>query len=218
MTDANPKPNVTNLPAFLEMTPDQIANSERIQEQVRQALHGRVQANQEEARLVRGIHAERAARATLEVIAAEKSHKGRAESAKLHLARLADAYADEGRYIEAALTHPIPERANEYIDIQAALDRPDDEMCDCPAREVKDPVSGQTLQIPVINQVENVYSTKLKRMVPLLRCDVCGHLNARRLPEVLARREQAMKATKPMTDLELLKIDDTTQDVLSEDN
>lgn len=207
MTDANPKPNVTNLPAFLEMTPDQIANSERIQEEVRQALHGRVQANQEEARLIRGIHEERAARATLEILGGQKRRKGRAEAAKLNLARLADAYANQGRYTEAAMTHPVPGRASEYIEIQAAIDRPDDEMCDCPPREVKDPASGETLRIPVINQVENVYSTKLRRMVPLLRCDVCTHLNARPLPDVLVRREQAMKSTKPMTDRELLSED-----------
>lgn len=202
-----PKPNTTNLPAFLEMTPAQIAVSNRIQEEVRQALHGRVQANQEEARLIRGIHAERAARATLDVLAKEKRRKGRSEAVKLHLAKLADAYAEQGRYTEAAKLHPVKARAKEYSAIEAAISRRDTDSCKCVGDEVTDPVSGKTLHIPNVNHVIDVYSIKHKRMMPLIRCEKCGHLNVRPLPEVLAQRQRAMGTAqeKSVTDADVLR-------------
>jgi len=198
-------PTATKLPAFLEMTAEQIATSKRIQEEVRQALHGRVQANQEEARLIRGIHAERAARATLRVLSIETRRKGRSEAIKVHLARLADALADQGRYEEAAVTHPAKSRAKEYLAIHAAIERPDSDICSCSPKEIRDPASGKTLRIPTHNKVEDVYSQKHKRMVPLVRCSSCPHLNAGILPESLKQREQAMLAKQPRADHELLK-------------
>lgn len=203
-----PKPNVTNLPAFLEMTPAQIARSQQIQEETRQALFGRVQANQEEAHLIRGIHLEEAARATLEVLHQEKRRKGRAEAVSLQLARLADAYASQGRFEEAAAVHPVKSRANEYTAIKAAIDRPDSGICKCAPLEVKDPASDKILSIPTLNKVMDVYSTKHKRLVPLIRCEECGYLNARPLPEVLARREQVMAtgSEKRLRDSELLAV------------
>lgn len=201
----NAPPTITKLPAFLEMTDHQIAESNRIQAEVRQALHGRVQASREEARLIRGIHAERAARATLAVLSVEKKRPHRSQAINLHLAKLADAFADQGRYEEAASTHPVRARAKQYLAIQAAIDRPDSDICSCPPREVKDPLSGKMLRIPTHNKVEDVYSQKHRRMVPLVRCSSCPHMNAGVLPEMLRQREQAMLASKPKPDHEHLK-------------
>lgn len=177
-----PTPTIAHLPAFLEMTKEQIAVSNQIQEQARQAMHGRVEANQQEARLLRGIQMERAARANLEVLQHHKRHKGRAERVKINLAKLADAYAEQGRYAEAAATHPSKTTAKEYAQIQAAIDRSDTDVCNCPPDEVIDPASGQTLRIPARNHIADVHNPKLKRMVPLIECRKCPpgeRLNAR---------------------------------------
>lgn len=204
-----------NLPDFLRMTPEQIAVSERIQEEVRQAMHGRVQATQEEAQLIRGIHAERTARANLSAFIEAKEPGGETweRGVSFYLTQLADALADQGRYAEAAALHPTKEQAAEYAAIQTALDRPDDAICDCPADEVVDPVSKKTLRIPARNKIAEVYSIKLKRMVPLIRCEKCEPdraLNARPLTATgaLMRRETAMAAVaqgQQLKDVDLLK-------------
>jgi hypothetical protein len=217
-------PTIAHLPAFLEMSEEQLANSKRIQEEARQAMFGRVQANQAEARLISGIHTERAARDNLTVLQNHKRHKGRAARVKAQLARLADAYAAQGRYDEAAATHPRKTTAKEYAEIAAAIERPDTDVCDCPPDEVRDPASGQTLKIPARNHIADVYNAKLGQMVPLIECRKCppGHrLNARPLRptgELAARlraragtravvltREELERRAKAPTDLALLR-------------
>jgi tRNA nucleotidyltransferase/poly(A) polymerase len=196
-----------NLPPFLQVTEEQIAISRQIQERAKQAMYGRVKANQEEARLIRGITTERFVRAQLEILAVHPARKGKAELIRRHQARLADAYADQGRYAEAAKTHPVKKRAREYAAIQKAIDRPDDESCGCPElKEVKDPATGATLQIPQQNKIEDVFSPKHGRMMPLVRCS-CGDLNAKALPLVLARREalNATAHTLPVRDADVMK-------------
>lgn len=211
----DPRSALKNLPAFLQVTDDQIAISERIQAQARQAMFGRVQANQEEARLMRGIYAERAARANLDVLANHESGDGKEDAIRFQIGRLADAYADQGRYAEAAKTHPDKQRQKEFSAIQKAIERPDSAACKCPAEiEVKDPVGGNTLRIPVENRVEDVFSIKHGRMMPLVRCEhrkkdgtICGFLNVKPLPASLVRRE-ALSVTaqfKKHSDAEALK-------------
>ena len=205
MTQDRP-PTITTLPDFLQLTDEQIATSERIQRQVAQAMHGRVQANREEARLIQGIHAERSARATLETLANEGRRKGRAEAANVQLGRLAEALADQGRFSEAAATHPDAKRAKELRKIQEAIERDDAEICDCKPEEVNDPVSNKKLRLPLENVVDEVFSPKHKRMMPLIRCNKCGDLNVKALTPELTRRQAAMMQTgdKP-NDVALLK-------------
>lgn len=199
-------PTVTTLPEFLQLTPEQQAESDRIQAEVRQALHGRVQANQKEARLVRGIHTENATRATLQALSIQTRRKGRSEAVNLQLARLADALADQGRYEEAATAHPAKKRAKEYLAIQAAIDRPDDDVCNCPPTEVRDPATGKTLLIPAQNKIEEVYSKKHEAIVPLVVCSKCPWMNAGGvLPDALRRRDAAMAAKERIADIAILK-------------
>jgi hypothetical protein len=225
MTDKEkPTPTITNLPAFLEMTEEQLATSKRIQDEARQAMFGRVEANQAEARLINGIHTEQAARDNLTVLQQHKPHKGRAERVKAQLARLADAYAAQGRYDEAAATHPNKTTAKEYAEIHAAIERSDTDVCNCPPDDVKDPLSGQTLRIPSRNHIADVYYSKLGQLVPLIECRKCPpgkRLNARPLTPtgalserlraragvkatVLTREELERRAKAP-TDLTLLR-------------
>jgi hypothetical protein len=203
------KPSMANLPEFLRITDAQREVSDRIQAQVQQAMRGRVQASRQEARLIRGLQGEESARATLEVLFSERRRKGRAEAIKAQLARLADSYADQGRYAEAADTHPDTKRAKQYREIHDAIERPDDEGCNCQSEDARDPTSGKTLRIPLENAIEEVFSHKHNRIMPLIRCNKCGKLNVKPLPEVLARRTAALASTEQPTektsDLSLLK-------------
>lgn len=199
--------SLKNLPSFLQVTEEQIRVSNEIQERARQAMYGRVKATQEEARLIRGISTERAVRAQLETLRVHSPRRGRADRVREQLGRLAEALADQGRYAEAAKFHPVKHRQQEFAAVQQAIDKDDGASCGCPEfKDVKDPLSNATLRIPQVNKVEDVFSPKHGRMMPLVRCE-CGDLNVKPLPQVLARRESlsVTAATRPVKDTEVLK-------------
>lgn len=176
-----------DLPSFLKQTDAQKAAEDARQAEFRQALHGRVKKSAEERIVTRGIEVELAVRASLPYV--------EPENLDFQKSKLAEAVAQQGRYAEAVEIEPDEAKASEYQAIQEAIERDDDETCDCPQVElVDDPLNpGKQVRIPNQETRALVYSPKHKKVMPLLTCR-CGHWNVRALPPVLAELE-AQRAT-----------------------
>jgi hypothetical protein len=73
-----------------------------------------------------------------------------------------------------------------YRDIAQAIDRDDDERCNCPDDEV------DTLTITPRFSERTIFSVKHHGTVELVRCRKCGHLNARPARARLLTQHAAM--------------------------
>lgn len=102
-------------------------------------------------------------------------------------ARLAEAYAQTGRYDLAASVDPRPAHRDEWQSIMEAVLRDDDEICKCaPGREV----------------VElEVFSVKHGKVMPLIKCSGCTLRNVKVMPRELAQqRAHRAKAAELVKD------------------
>ena len=99
--------------------------------------------------------------------------------------RISEACAMQGKFEEAARVSPDAGMRAHYAGIAAAVKRGDAEACDCPALD-KD-------NLPTAFVSERVYSEKHKRIMPLVKCSICGFQNVRTMPDELARMERERK-------------------------
>lgn len=136
--------------------------------------------------------------------------------------QLAEALAVQGRFDEAAYyAHEgkAEDLENEYGAIAAAIGKSDEERCgaDCDLTFAADPT-----RLTQDDIVAEVFSPKHNAVVPVMRCNICGDLNARPFTEAdrphLKRREmrkQALELTKGQSPREaaetLRRADLTTQ-------
>lgn len=193
-------PKKFNFPVWLQGTKEQqAAESER--QALAMAVHGRGHLSEAEELVGRGAMLESTAAGNLAT-----TSKGSDEEA-FAKAQLADAQAMQGKYAEAAKTHPDPVRAKYFADIVEALQMDDAEKCDCPDTEGK---LGET-EITVTPRFERarIFSPLHHEVVSLVECSKCGHMNARplraRLLEYNAATEASFQLGRPSTsDAQLL--------------
>lgn len=105
------------------------------------------------------------------------------EGKKVLQSRLAEAYAQTGRYDLAASIDPRPAHRDEWQSVMEAVVRDDDESCQCaPGKEV----------------VElDVFSVKHNRVMSLIKCSGCGLRNVKVIPRELAQqRAHRVKAAE----------------------
>jgi hypothetical protein len=182
------------LPIWLKRTPAQEAGDRALQDRLRQAAGPGVHPNPTERHLLRAAAVERSARAHLEHLRVrphtDPAHVKNAE------AQLAEAWASQGKYSEAAELHPSPAHAARFAAIAAAIERDDDAPgCGCPIEREKDPAQGgREVTIPPDNIDEIIYSPKHRKLMPLVVCK-CGDMNVKAAPAHLEERLNRALAT-----------------------
>lgn len=189
----NRKPFDKNkIPIWLRRTPEQQAQDDRYQEELKQALGPGRRPNPTEARLLRAAAVRRAAEAQLQHLV------GLENPDPLHLktaeAQLADALAEQGHYSDAAELHPSAEHAERYRAIAAAIDRPDDEQgCQCELQNVLDPQTNRPILLQNEIVSEYIFSPKHGRLMPVVQCVKCGDMNVKPAPAHLTQRLQGVR-------------------------
>lgn len=154
-----------NLPKWLERTEAEVAEEQKVQE-LRRASFGRGHLTPEELLVGRGALLEETARANL--AAGESS---------VSEVQLAEAFAMQGRFTEAAEVAPIPELKERFEAINTAIEMDDEEKCDCP--DTTGTVDGVEITITPRFAAREVFSQKHGKVVSLITCVRCGHVNAR---------------------------------------
>lgn len=165
--------------------PKRIAEDLRLQE-IRQAGFSRARLTEAERLVQQGSLIEETARGN--IIAAE----GDEEALQMHRSQLAHGLALQGRYGEAAQHHPDEAMRADYVRIADAIQRPDDEKCDCPDDET------DTLTITPRFSERTVMSVRHGGAVQLVTCRKCGHTNARPARSRLLVQSAAMNQNLAM--------------------
>jgi hypothetical protein len=154
------------LPSFLNRTPEQIRDEQHRQQMLRDLhLKGASQTPAEQ-RIARAMMAEDAIRKNLALLL-PGSDAHRATEIEL-----AEVLAEQGKFREAAAINP------EFEKFVTAVDRPDDEFCDCPPDTAQGRNAQGAVTVPVPNTFVAYEVPKDGKIVPLVQCAKCGHLNA----------------------------------------
>jgi hypothetical protein len=196
------KPNPLESLPFLA-DPKREAEDVRLQE-IRKASFGRGRLTEEERLVSRGLALEEIALANLEsqLTVREQGNNRRAKGGATEKmveeeeARLAEALAMTGRYREAADTHPQKAMAKHYEAIAEAIERDDDEECDCPPMKKRKMKDGREIEVPRRHIAQRVFSPVHGRLVELESCTTCAHMNARPARGVLAAALVAQEANR----------------------
>lgn len=175
------------IPVWLRRTPEQQAQDAALQDRLRQASGPGIRPNPTERYLLRAAAVERSAQAHLDHLHI-RPHVD-LKHVKAASAQLAEAWAMQGRFSEAAELHPNPERSQRFQRIAEAIERPDDDPgCKCPVERQADPAqNGRMVTITPNNITEIVYSPKHRRLMPLVECR-CGDANVKAAPSHLQER------------------------------
>lgn len=159
---------MTNLPPFLQRTPEQIADEEARQ-QIARDLHLKgARQTPAEMRIGQAMLAEEAIRKNLDLIDPEAQPDVYRETEIM----LAESLAEQGRYTEAAEIDP------QWESMVEAIERPDDEFCDCPEDGVQTRNAQGAVTIPVPKLFIATEVLKEGQLVPLVVCAKCGQMNA----------------------------------------
>lgn len=194
-------------PIWLQGTPaQQQAEAER--QALAVAAHGRGHLTEAERLIGRGELLEKTARGNLEATGENE------EARTLALSQLADALALQGRFTEAAETHPDPVRTEYFESIVDAIQMDDGERCPCPDTTAE--IDGVEIAVTPRFEREKIFSPLHGETVSLIECSKCGHLNARQpvsrlLPQQSALAQSEAAGRPVMTDKELLRTDAATR-------
>lgn len=186
-------------PKWLERTKAEVAEEAKVQE-LRRASFGRAHKTREEELVGRGALLEETARGNLA-----------AGDSDVSLAQLSEALSMQGRYAEAAEHAPDPEMKAHFEAITAAIEMPDGEKCSCP--DLTGTVDGVEVAITPRFAAKEIFSQKHGKVVSLITCAKCGHLNAREPKSRLLIQNAAMQQNRAVAgprglirDSELLKV------------
>lgn len=196
------KPNPLEALPFLA-DPKREAEDARLQE-IRRASHTRSKLTEEERLVARGMALEEIARANLatQLEVREAGNNRRAKGgATLTMvdqesARLAEALAMQGKYREAAEVHPWKTVGNQYAEVADAIERDDDDECDCPPTKKRKLKSGQEVEAPQRFIKRRVFSPTHGKLVELEACAGCGFLNARPARGVVLAMRTAQESNR----------------------
>lgn len=169
------------------------AEEDRVQE-IRQASFTRANLTEAERLVGQGALWEETARGNLEAARGKN-----AAARELAENQLADAMAMQGKYAEAAELHHDKHARKAYRDTAAAIDRPDDAVCNCKPTKAK--LKDAEIAVPNTHVARMVFSRKHGAVVGLELCDKCGKANARPLTDIHA--VAASKVSRP--DVQILK-------------
>lgn len=186
------KPKSDPLPKHLRLTPERKARIAEQQAELRARALERGRLTPEAQRVQLGLAHEKSARADVAMLESELVGLAADVAADETLARLrtarrrlADALAHQGRYDEAAAVEPEADQAQLYQYVWEAVWRDDTESCAC------EPFRDGELSLTHDHVAEEILSLNHNRIMPLVRCNCCGFLNARPLPPALAQMRRA---------------------------
>jgi hypothetical protein len=179
---------------FLKRTESQIKEENKRQEKLRKTFFSRLRQDPNENYRVRASIMEEELKSRL------SPAKNKNKIDKQLLAQLADSYARQGKFEDAATTHPNKVEAKHFQKIAEAIIRADSELCEClPTIHTE---NGKSIALPNYQHLQNIYSIVHGKEIPLLKCVKCGHLNARPLTLDLQKITNAANA---VPDMQLLK-------------
>lgn len=170
-------------PIWLKGSPQEQAAEEQ-----RQALalasHSRAKLSDAERLIGRGQLLETTARQNL------LDAKGRDKAARvLAQSHLADALGMQGRYAEAAKTHPDKHRRKYFRDLGKAIEKPDDEKCKCKDKRIS--IESQPVELTPRFERARIFSPVHGEIVSVVECLKCHHTNARPLRSRLLQNNAA---------------------------
>lgn len=153
------------------------------------ASHSRAKLSDAERLIGRGQLLEATARQN------HSDAKGRDKAARLLAqAQLADAMGMQGRYAEAAKTHPDRHRRKYFRDLGKAIEKPDDEKCKC--RDKRIAIEGQSVALTPRFERTRIFSPVHGEIVSVVECLKCHHTNARPLRSRLLKANSALSANE----------------------
>lgn len=154
-------------PEFLTRTKEQVEAEKRRQDELRRKFNSKMRLSGAELERARALIMEDELRA-----------RGSWE-------QLADNLAKQGRFDEAAQIHPDSEIKDYYRRVWEAVWSDDDDLCDC--KQPKANHNGKMVLLQKYQHLRDIYSLREGREVPLLKCLICGDMNARSLTPDLQR-------------------------------
>ena len=204
-----------SFPKYLQRTKAETAEEVKVQK-LRQASFGRAHQTAEERLVSRGALIEQTARGNLDALGKDLRAGWQGAMLDKYLkdnqAQLAFGLAMQGRYDEAEKHHPDPLMKKRFKDIAAAIKKPDTEKCDCP--DTIATVDGVEIAITPRFSKQEIFSQKHGKVVSLITCSKCGHVNAREPKSRLlqsqawmAQNRAAQAGRGRVRDSEILKID-----------
>lgn len=180
------------LPDFLKRTDEQKAEDAERQAVLAREYGPRTRLTPEERLIQHAAGREKVARAELDSMTKEDM-KDRERVGRLK-EMLGDAVADQGRLEEAFEVTSSDERAAHYKRTLEAVMKDDDTDCNCK------PEDGQDKHIVV----DEIFSIKHNRIVPLVACCSGKHLNAGKVPEEIQKVQAVARESKtPLKDAEI---------------
>lgn len=216
---------MTNLPDFLKLSEEQIAQSAQNQTEIRMKFNNRMRMTPEEEERASAMIREPELSQTVKslksalALARKVSREGLSQITSTDIdrtieelnharTRLAEALAAQGKFIEAARHAPTKEMRAFYLQIDEAIWKDDEDLCGCPA-EVR--VVGQDrIILPKFRVVREVFSLKHCAAMNLLECNACANWNVRSLTEDLMKLQKAVNdaahSEKKPTDIEIFKV------------
>lgn len=175
---------------WLAGTPEQQA-AEAERQALALASHSRAKLSEAERMVGRGKLLEETAQQNIDLA------KGRDKAGRiLAQAQLADALAMQGRYAEAAQTHPDKHRRKYFRDIGKAIEKPNDEKCKC--RDKRISMDNQPVDLTPRFERARIFSPVHGEMVSVVECLRCGHTNARPLRSRLLKANSALSANETL--------------------
>lgn len=201
-----------SLPSFLQFSDEQIEAARLDNARVlAESNHPFLRQSPQDAQRTRAIREESDWRRTLSMldfeIAAAAASLGVVTSSNPLAQRrdqvaqtLAENLAAQGRFGEAADVAAHEDQQREYLELAAAVQRPDDEWCgpECEAFFANDPTRLTREDI-----VAEVFSIKHGRVLPAVKCHYCHSLNVKPAPAEHLRlrgmRARARALTEGMT-------------------
>lgn len=162
-------------------TPERRAESARVQAEAREEFGHRLAHHPAQANYVYSMGREQLALDQLQVIADEEN--GQDDDAARRTAlynQLAEGYALQGRFNDAAAICIDARLEEEYREKAAAMTAIGDHLCDCPETTTipsATDAKGQTIRTHT--RISEVWDAKGKQVVAFFRCGKCGCVSAK---------------------------------------
>lgn len=182
------------LPAFLQRTDEQKAEDAERQKVLAKEYGPRTRLTREERLIQHAVGREKVVRAELDGLT--KDELKDSERVGRLKEMLGDAIADQGRLEEAFEVTSSDERATQYKRRLEAVMKDDDTDCKCKPEE-----GTEKHRV-----VDEIFSIKHNRIVPLVECCSGKHLNAGKIPEEIQKVQAVARDSKtPLKDAEIRK-------------
>lgn len=156
-------------------TDEMRTEQERVTREIVGKLGTRLNPNSAENRMNRASEQEKAILTQIALLTSEPESELKQNRLFQALNRLSELLAEQGNYADAVQVCPDAAQRAYYQSVTAAITRPDDECCDCPAdsyisdnRQITSPAELKIDEIVVGGVTKSLY-----------QCRICGLKNAR---------------------------------------